>query len=93
MQRPIEKLKYARGVIHACTQHWCKAVCSYGGSNVLSFATLVNACRVGVFVLDLCIGRFKFPGGNSEISPSLPSNFHPAVSLNPEVEELSFVRL
>ena len=36
------------------------------GSNVLLFATLVNACRVGVFVLNLRIGRSKFPAGNSE---------------------------
>ena len=62
------------------------------GSNVLSFATLVNACRVGVFVLNLCIGRSKFPAGNSESNYFLkPSIFHPAVSLHPEVEELSVI--
>ena len=33
---------------------------------MLLFATLVNAWRVGVFVLELCIDRFKHPGGNSE---------------------------
>ena len=53
----------ARGVIHACT--------SLHGTVLLrrlkrafSFATFVNACRVGVFVLNLCVRRFKFPGDN-----------------------------
>ena len=61
------------------------------GSNVLSFATLENAWE-GVFVLNLCIGRSKFPAGNSESNYFLkPSIFRPAVSLHPEVEELSVI--
>ena len=59
---------------------------------MLSFATLVNACRLGGFGLSLCSGRFRFPGGNSESNYFLKqSNFHPAVSLHPEVEELSMI--
>ena len=60
-----------------------------GGSDALSFVSLVYACPLGVSVFDFSLGRFEFHGENSKsIRRKISLESAPAFFIHhPELEE------